>query len=382
METMQPVMKWGRYVWDKINMPETEFLQRVKAIKDEMRKERIDVLLVYGRGTNYYGNSCYISNYYNNMPNGALAVIPLKDEVALLYEGFPQGVAAAKAMTWVKEVRVGRDASEECIKYLEEKGLVPAAIGLAGLRELMPYSQWQNIQKSFKQYKVTDSGHIIRNLRMVKSQKECDQIRRGSRIVTNALNLIPNAAHPEMKEGSLQAFIERSAYLDGAEDCRILFARPMEEKWTFRPTEDTPLSGGDSIIVYLAVEFERYWAEGIRTYVAKPHHLVEPDFEDAKTAYQQMLSEVKPGIKSAELYRGITNLLKKNKVTYLPEPVLGQGIGLSLHEFPVINEDDTTKLKEWMCFNLRLATSDREVGAIMIGHTLCLSKDGAEVLTQ
>ena len=48
METLQPILKRGRDVWDQINMPKGEFLQRVEKIREKMAGAGIDVLLLYG----------------------------------------------------------------------------------------------------------------------------------------------------------------------------------------------------------------------------------------------------------------------------------------------------------------------------------------------
>jgi Xaa-Pro aminopeptidase len=61
---------------------------------------------------------------------------------------------------------------------------------------------------------------------------------------------------------------------------------------------------------------------------------------------------------------------------------LGQGIGLSLHESPVITPDEAAAFKPGICFSLRLALRHPELGAVMIGETVHLSPGGFEVLTK
>jgi len=48
METLQPTLKRGRDVWDRINMTEMEFHMRVEKIREKMQKESIDCILLYG----------------------------------------------------------------------------------------------------------------------------------------------------------------------------------------------------------------------------------------------------------------------------------------------------------------------------------------------
>jgi Xaa-Pro aminopeptidase len=382
METMQPSLKRGRDNWDQINMPQTEYHERIVEIRKTMKKEGLDVLLVYGRGVNEYGSPCYFSNYMTGTQRAALVAIPKEDEATLIFEGFDRGLPTAKSKTWIKDVRVCNDMGKDCVKYLTEKKLLASTIGFAGLKRLMPYNQMQFLQESTKQGKTIDCDQMIENMRMVKSQCECDQIRRSARIVTRVFESISGGKLPNMSEKMLVSTMDRAAFIDGAEDFRILVAKPKEGKWSFRSPEDGKISAGDTIIIYVALEFERYWSEGIRTFVVSgDSSLVLAKSENIMSLYKQILSSIKPGKSSSQLYKEIVGEMRNNHVDYMPEYGFGQGIGLALHELPMITEEERNQLKAGMCLTLHLAIKDKEMGAFMVGDTVAITKDGAQVLT-
>lgn len=381
METIQPTLRIGRTVWDKINMPEVEFQKRIDKIKQEMKKEGIDVLLLYGHAFNDYGNPCYVSNFIIRLPRGTIVVVTQDGELELMFEGSSRGVPFAKTTTWLKDVRACGDISKEIVKYLKEKDFIPSTTGFAGLRQLMPYNQFQLLFKSLDQCKIVDVNHIIRDMRMVKSQRECDQIRRSSRIVSHTFDVISDTVFSNMNERILEAHIFKAARLEGAGDIRVLIAKPLKAKWALRPVEDTAISAGDSIIIYLAVEFERYWSERIRTFIVKDSSLVKPEFETAETLYKRIMKRIKPGKTVSQFYKEAIGEIEKSHAEYIPEYGLGHGIGLNLQEPPVIAEVDTNQLKEGMCFTLRLTIKDTTIGAAMVGNTINLSKKGPEILT-
>ena len=382
METMQPTLKRGRDVWNQINMPKAEFQQRVKKITKQMRAEDIDVVLLYGNGQNEYGNPCYISNYITKMPHGALVAISGKGEVTLMCEGFPRDLTIVKSTTWVDDVVSGEDVSKMCLTYLKERGLIPSTLGFAGIKELMPYHQFQFLSESTKSCRIVNATPILRDARMIKSQRECDQIRRASRIVTTIFDVISHTLLPKANEKILEAVIGRAAYLDGAEDVRLLIANPQETSWTLRPFEEGPISAGHSVIIYLAVEFERYWSEGIRTFLFKNDSFTEPNLEAARALYNRIMDGMRSGKRVSDFYRETIDKIKESNVDHLPEYGLGQGIGLSLQEFPLLAGEDISPFKEGMCLTLRLAIKNKEMGAMMIGDTIYLSKNGPEVLTK
>ena len=199
METLQPILKRGRDVWDQINMPKGEFHRRVEKIREEMMKEGMDVLLLYGAGVHNYGNECYVSNHATKLTAGALVVVPRKGELTLFFEGSSRELKIGQRLTWVDDIRSSLagvfsstgSLAGDCVKYLQENHLIPSKVGLVGPRELMSYRELQRLIEGAKGCEVVDADHIIRNMRMTKSPRECDQIRRASRIVNNAFGMIP-----------------------------------------------------------------------------------------------------------------------------------------------------------------------------------------------
>ena len=81
------------------------------------------------------------------------------------------------------------------------------------------------------------------------------------------------------------------------------------------------------------------------------------------------------------LGEGSAGQIRKSKLDSIPRYGLGEGIGLGLEEFPLIAEREKEMLAKGMCLTLRLAIKDPEAGAVMIGNTVYVSKNGPEVLT-
>ncbi len=382
METMQPTLKSGRNTWDQINMPVEEFHARVKKIRQRMKERGIDVLLLYGKAFNEYGNYCYLSNYVIRLPQGALVAVPKAGELSVIFEGASRGVPSIKKTTWIDDIRATGDVSKECVKYLQEKNLIPSVIGLVGLRRQMPYYQLQFLFDSLPKCKIIDAGSFINELRMVKSSREILQIRKASRIVVRTFDFITSNSFLNLREEVLEAAARREARLEGAEDFRMMIAKPLEERWAFKPPKENPLRSEDKVIIYLAVEFERYWAEAARTFSVRDSSFVETQPEEVKTLVEAIVEGMSTGKKVSQFYRETMAKIKKANFDFIPDYGLGQGIGLSPKELPVIAKEDQSILNQGMCFSLSLGIRNKVMGPLMIGNTIYLSKKGAEVLTR
>ena len=240
METMQPTLKRGRDVWDRVNMPKAEFLGRVEETKERMKQQGIDVFLLYSNSGNEYANSCYTTNYIMKMPQGAIVAVTKTGEVALIYEGFARDVPGVKAVTWVEDVRSCDDVSRQTVAFLSEKGLIPSTIGLAGLEQSMPHDQYRFFLKSTEGCTLVPADEMIREMRVIKSQRELDQVRRAARLVSFIFGELARPAFPVASEKALEAVMARQAFLEGAEDVRVLIARPGEEACALRPAKILP----------------------------------------------------------------------------------------------------------------------------------------------
>lgn len=382
MQTLQPTLKRGRDVWDQINMPKAEFLERVEKIKGQMQQRGIDVFLVYANSGDEYGGPCYFSNYIMKMPQGAVVAITRTGEVTLICEGFARDLPGVKSVTWVEDIRSCDNASKQTVAFLKEKKLIPSTIGVAGLEPSMPYEQFQFFLKSTEACQLVHADDVIREMRMIKSQREVDQIRRSSRIVSRIFNHLSQISFSLVNEKRLEAVMSREAYLEGAEDVRILIAKPQEKNRALRPLGDVPLSANETMILYLAVELERYWAEGMRTVLLEGNSFREPPVDVIKALYTRIIETIKPGKTISHFCKETVTEMKATHQDAIHDYGLGQGIGLSLQELPLLTEEETNRFEEGMCLTLRLGIKNREKGSMMTGNTIYLSKDGPEVLTQ
>jgi Xaa-Pro aminopeptidase len=97
--------------------------------------------------------------------------------------------------------------------------------------------------------------------------------------------------------------------------------------------------------------------------------------------YDQVTAGLAPGKDISRFCKEVSGLAAATHAHILPEYGLGQGIGLSLQESPLISEAETFSFREGMCLALRLAVKNGETGFAMTGETVYLSPDGPEVLT-
>ena len=246
----------------------------------------------------------------------------------------------------------------------------------------MPYVQLETLRNNLKGCKIVDAEPMMTDLRLIKSLNESNEVRRAARVANHVFSYLANTDFKDLREIIVEPALDREARIEGAEDVRLLIGRTSEKNWALRPAEDLPLTVGERVVIYLSVEYERYWAEGIRTFVVQPPRLVPVKSETGDKLVAQILGKLGSGKKTAQAYKAIVSELDKSGVKYSTQYGLGAGIGLSMQEMPVIASNDASTLKSGMCLTLRVAFQDQAVGDMMIGNTVFLSKEGPEILTK
>lgn len=366
LRTLQPTLRLGRDVWDPANMPVEEFEARVTRLRAEMRHNGTDVLLLYGNGLDECGYPAYISNYTVKLPFAALVMLPLDGDAILMFEGSTRGRSAAQATTWIEDTRPCWNISETCVAALTEKHLLGATIGLAGLRRMMPYDQWDLLTAALTGAKLVDAEPFVDKLRSIKSDREIAQVRAASKIVHTTFDDLESRYFGTLTESLLAARLIRHARMQGAEDVRVMIANPLDSDWAFRPPEDSTIAESQTITVLVRASWERYWAEATRTYRVRRGRL-EPAWSESDAAlFDSIIQGFTPG-------RSIAELLGDLGTT-----CAGNGIGVTAFEPPILSTNDSvTTLQHGMCFSIRLTLPS----SVIRGETIVIDTTKDRVMT-
>jgi Xaa-Pro aminopeptidase len=122
------VLKRGCSTWDPKEVPQAEFQARLDAVRSEMARQDLDVLMIYG--DNYsFADLCYLTNYFPKV-RGGIAIVPRVGALSLLLNIGSRDVPFAKTLTWVEDVRASNNVGADGAKLLKERGLETSQVGL------------------------------------------------------------------------------------------------------------------------------------------------------------------------------------------------------------------------------------------------------------
>ena len=143
MKTVHPVLKRGGLFWDRDMLPVQAYAERYQRMQEAIAAAGDDAWLLYG-DVERYGSVAYVSNFLPRT-RSALALVPRQGEPVLLASVGLRDIPAAKALTWIEDVRPFTNLPKTLAALIEERKLDSGRLGLVGLDESMPVTEWDAI---------------------------------------------------------------------------------------------------------------------------------------------------------------------------------------------------------------------------------------------
>ena len=379
MRTMHPVLKRGGLYWDRDLLPPAGYDARFHRIQAEVAASGDDAWLVYG-DVERYGSLAYFSNFLPRT-RSALALIPREGAPTLLISVGQRDVPAAKTLTWIDDVRPFTRLPKTLVSLIEEKKLTAGKIGLVSVEELLPIKEWNEITKSLPGIRTARRTTLLDALRGSKEPHEIEALRGAAKVVAGAFEIAAKALAPGRVVREALSQVERYIRANGAEDVRIMVASGEQTLVSMRPMDSRVLQADDVVLLYVAAEVQRYWAEGARTFVLGEASLALRELaKKAGAALEGMRDRASPGGGAARIAMTAEARLPQAVVASANAYGFGNGIGLDLDEPPYATSYSGAIIADNSAFALRIICCTPQ-GGIALGETAVVLGDRVESLT-
>jgi Xaa-Pro dipeptidase len=238
-------------------LPLSERDRRYKNVRDAMRADGIDVLVLPANHTRWdqmMADSRYLTTI-GGYGTETLTVFPLEGEVTAGV--FNRAEFWKDSQDWVSDVRDCTNRWAELItKRLHElKFPATGCIGISGLGWLaraadgiVPYATVTKIKEAFPKAKVVDASDIVLKARAVKSDLEVGIMRHSVSIIEKMIDAMAAQARPGIREKELYAtLVGTMLSADGESPSLLIFGSgPPGSRTQFVPTNRV-LAKGDII---------------------------------------------------------------------------------------------------------------------------------------
>lgn len=197
---------------------------------------------------------------------------------------------------------------------------------------------------------VNFSSSLLR-LRMNKSHEERQQMEAACALAVSGAVRIEELLAPGVTELELARTIETEALAGGADGFAYPTLISFGEKSlaAHSPPMNRPLKKGQIVTLAFGPQVNGYSSDLVRTYYfGDPPREVMERSEQAVEAQEATLDAVAPGMKGGDLMHKALSCFKKHFPDISKNGSAGHGLGLSVHETPVLSQSDTTVLEPGM----------------------------------
>jgi len=370
-----------------------EFKQRVRAIQDALRDEKLDGLAVYGDEYRKE-NLRYVSNFWPIFER-SVCFIPARGEPVL-------GVAAegeryAREMTVWDDVRVLKEFAAVTVPTEIDYPLTTfsslqdvLARTLKRGRRLGMVGLWDMSERLLDRFRaaapgveLVDADHILVDMRLIKSPAELACLKEAGRLACVGYEELMAVCEPGRTELEIAGAGEGAAKSAGAEAIifMVLGSGPRTGTVIGRPVRRV-IEDGDMVMASLAVQYEGYVATAEFPFVAGQASAEQQDllgvlFEAANV----QLEHLHGGAVSGEMVRAVRDVFRKHHVDQYDVYPPMHGIGLAEAESPYPDETSTYPLRPGMCVNSDISLFGHPAGSNRIEEGFLITEAGPESIT-
>lgn len=339
-------------------LAKAELGARLERVREEMRKERLEILFVsqstdleyilgVDRRIHYYG----ATHFFGEWAVGAL--IRLEDEPLLLVPRhmaeFHFDVSAdPPKMRVFTEKEAPRDVMKEAI------GQAPSTIGvnLDAPAELV-----LTLQDLFPKTRVSLASGLLERVRSVKSDAELDAMRDACQIADQVFVESLGQIRPELTEYDLAAWIVRRmkelGALDQSFDTAIFPMGAKEPRAAKERISRRPIGEDISVSFDFGAVLAGYCSDFGRTiYVGKPSKRFRDAYEAVIGSQAAGAAALRPGARACDVDAAARQAIADAGFGEHFRHRLGHSIGKDVHEAPYLDVVDETPLQAGMTFTI------------------------------
>src|SRR5699024_2775984 len=378
-----------------LTFTKSEYEKRLKKTKVSMERQGIDVLLITDPANMNYLTGFDAWSFYVHQ-----LLIVMKEEEEPIWVGRGIDVSAAEITTWLDSKNIlsySDDHVQSTTKHpmdfvaavLKEKGQEKKTIAAEFDAYYFTAKNYLQLKKQLPNAKFVDGTSLVNWIRIVKSDKEIELIKRAAFIVTEAMHKGIEKIEAGARECDVVADIFHKQISGtaefGGDYPSIVPLLPSGKKtsachltWTDEAYEE-----GDPVILELAGCYKRYHSPLARTLViGKPAPEMEDLADVVIEGIHAALDAVKPGVTCEEVELAWRHSIEKRG--FRKESRIGYSTGLNYppdwcEHTASLRPEDQTELKPNMVFHM-IPGIWMDTYGIEISETFLVTDNGCEVL--
>jgi Xaa-Pro dipeptidase len=343
-------------------------LNRTTALKQAAQKQGKPTSFVIFNQTN--------QTYFTGFAAATALYIPEQGDNTLYVStvNYEQAKAEAKGVN-VELLKRGENLMEKIALQNPKK------LGI----DTLPIESWRVLAKAIGgEENLELINGLVRELRSVKDYEEIKFIREACRIAGIGMQTAKEIIGVGLKEKEAAAQIEyamRRANSDGTAFDTIVASGPTSA-FPHGGNLERTICDGDFVVVDLGATYKFYRSDCTRTFIAsKATEKQARIYDTVKLAHEKAFEKIKPKAAASEVDGAARRVIEKAGFGEFFVHNLGHGVGLEVHEAPILSPDSKDILATGNVVTDEPGIYVPGFGGVRIEDSVLVTKNGAENLT-
>ena len=378
MQTVQPCVTIGSYIWAQDRLPFDEFTLRLDALRTAMERNGWPAVLVYGDVREHAGLAFFTS--FIPRVRWGMALLPRTGDARLLCAMSTRDLPAMRTLTWIADVRsgMGPEWDKAFDPWLERfKGDQAQKLGTIGFDIMAPVLHATVRRSLGDRFALQRADDIVAIPSRRKRPRELTMIRGACKLLKTAAKTFAESWRHNHEPETAALDAERVARSLAAQDVRTLVS--LDGGRTLVPFQGRFEKCAGPLVGYLAVKVAGYWAD---MFVTIDDGSITAIARHAEAALDAIIADMRPGARTAALHAKAVGAL----APYTLHPALGgsigHGVGLSLHEGAEFQASADATLLEDGVYAMQVGVADAKAGNALMSAIVRVAATGAEVLVR
>jgi len=360
-----------------------ELRRRQRLVRELMRRDGIDVLLVGSDGQHHHrGYLRYLLSWRTPSWEDYL-IFPLDGEPTF-FTHYSLRARWAREVFGIKDARsppVGARHDTYVPHIVEEiEKHKPTTVGLASMQTLSG-EFYAALARELTSAKITEASNVIDEVRLIKSPEELELYRKSAKVADVAYRTLLESIEPGRKEYEVIADVEQAAIQNGAEEVFYMFGSGPTPELKYNGMLDRRLKRGDLIVFTLEMPGPGgYWVELSRTVsIGQPKKSVSEAHDTIERAEKRAIEALRPGRTVSDVAKSMLEPIKSAGYEMMGQ-ALGHSAGLDIFEKPLIEPGEKTVFKPGMVFSVHPHALTKEGAGCIVCNNYAVTDGGAQKL--
>lgn len=252
-----------------------------------------------------------------------------------------------------------------------------------GVENILTYRMYLSLQEQMPD--IDFSFCETDQLRQIKGQAEIEKIMEACRISDEGFRKIIPLIQAGKTEAELRTALECAMLEAGSEGKSFdtIVASGWRSAYPHGTATDKLIENGDLITFDFGAIYQGYHSDITRTvavgHITDRQRFLYDSVLDCVLYIEQIM---KAGIKACDIDQEARSFLKKKELDSYFTHALGHGVGLEIHETPVLAPRDKTILMPGMVETIEPGVYIPGIGGVRIEDTVAIQKEGISILTK